>query len=162
MPHFCTRLRRIGLPSLLLALAFAWAAPARPAGAELPAGTVEPIYRVAHEEPAAELAARVVPTSPPSPFNLAQNPGEHPLMPAMRVAQDGLAYIDQNIHDYQAILFKQERINGELQEQEVAYIKVRHKPFSVHMFFLAPSKGRECLYVEGPAGTNGELLARDC
>lgn len=124
----------------------------------------QPILRVAHEEPAAQVASRIVPDSQPggSPFNLTQLPGEHPLMPALRIAKESLTTIDQSIRDYTAIMYKQERIDGELLPREVAYIKVRHQPFSVYMFFLAPNKGRECMYVEGPNGTNGKLLARDC
>jgi hypothetical protein len=134
--------------------------------AQAPAGTVEPIYRTASQpaaKPATEVAARIVPSvAPQAPFNLEQLPGEHPLMPALRIAQDGVKFIDENVRDYSAILYKQERIAGELHDQEVAFVKVRHQPFSVHMFFLAPNKGRECLYVEGPAGTDGKLHARDC
>ncbi|MCA9258202.1 MAG: DUF1571 domain-containing protein [Planctomycetales bacterium] len=130
----------------------------------------EPIYRVAHEEPirpAADQATQVASRIVPSPanvrgFDLEQRPGEHPLMPALRVAKQGLAEIDSQIQDYQAILYKQERIDGELQGQEVAFVKVRHNPFSVYLYFLAPSRGRECVYVEGPDGAKGELQARDC
>jgi hypothetical protein len=129
---------------------------------QAPQGTVEPIYRTAREEPAAEVASRVTPAAAAqSPFNLEQQPGEHPLMPALRIAQDLLGHIDANIQDYQAILYKQERIDGELQEREVAFVKVRHKPFAVHMFFLAPHKGRECVYNEGPDGAKGIMSARD-
>lgn len=126
---------------------------------------VEPIYRVAHEEPAeqtAQLAARVAPPAPQSPLDLTQRPGEHPLMPALRIAQQGLDKIDSEIQDYSALLYKQERINGELQEQELAYIKVRHQPFSVYMYFLQPHKGRECLYNTPLDGTKGKLVAMDC
>ncbi|MCA9237324.1 MAG: DUF1571 domain-containing protein [Planctomycetales bacterium] len=126
---------------------------------------VEPIMRVAHEEPApTQVASRIVPGTPApgAPFDLTQRPGEHPLMPALRLAKGSLATIDNTIRDYSAIMYKQERIDGELMDQEVAYIKVRHQPYSVYMFFLAPNKGRECMYVEGPNGTNGKLLARDC
>jgi hypothetical protein len=158
------------------ALAASWvlavgAWPASSARAEAPPGTVEPILRVDHEaavgavgdRPAAEVASRVVPEAAPAqgPFNLAPVPGQHPLMPALSFAKDSLAVIDESIQDYQAILYKQERIDGELQDTEVAYIKVRHNPFSVHLFFLAPNKGRECLYVEGENGTGGKLHARD-
>lgn len=143
------------------------------ARAQAPAGSYEPILRVDHEapadgQPAAQVASRVMPAAAPAgpPFDLSQLPGEHPLMPALRVAKDSLGFIDQNIQDYQAILYKQERIDGELQETEVAFVKVRHKPFSVHLYFLAPNKGRECLYVEGDPntgskGTDGKLHARD-
>src|SRR5437016_3223382 len=79
----------------------------------------------------------------------------------LRFAQDSLKTIDASIQDYQAILYKQERIDGELQDTEVAFVKVRHQPFSVHLYFLSPNKGRECLYVEGPNGTGGKLHARD-
>lgn len=138
---------------------------------------VEPIYRVAHEEPAAaqaqaapaqgatepaQVAARVEPPAPQGPLDLTQRPGEHPLMPALRIAQDGLAKIDTSIQDYSALLYKQERINGELMDQELAYIKVRHNPFSVYMYFVQPHKGRECLYVDPLTGENGKLLAMDC
>jgi hypothetical protein len=148
---------------------------------ETPAGLVEPIYRVAYEDeattptqpaeqqPAAQgaqdatqLAARIPgPAAPGAPFNLEQLPGEHPLMPALRVAADGVKLIDAQIRDYSAIMYKRERINGELHDQEVAYVKVRHQPFSVHMFFLAPHKGRECVYMAGPNGEKGDLHARD-
>ena len=82
-------------------------------------------------------------------------------MPALRMAQQSLVDLDQGIRDYQAIMIKRERIDGELMEQEVAFVKVRHQPFSVYMFFLAPNKGRECLYVAGPNGEEGKLFARD-
>ncbi|RIK75477.1 MAG: hypothetical protein DCC67_15235 [Planctomycetota bacterium] len=158
-----------------------------PAAAETPAGWVEPVYRVAYETEAAtgptpqqgpapqqapaaaaspapaQVASRIVqPMSPPPAFNLEQLPGEHPLMPALRVAQEGVQHIDQTIRDYSAILYKQERIDGELGDQEVAFIRVRHQPFAVHMFFLAPNKGRECLYLDGLNGEKGVLHARDC
>ncbi len=126
---------------------------------------VQPIYRVAHEEPAqqpAQLAARVAPPQALPAFDLAQRPGEHPLMPALRVAKEGLEKIDANIHDYSAMLYKQERINGVLHDQEVAYVKVRHEPFGVYMFFLKPHKGRECLYNSPLDGSKGKLVAMDC
>ena len=126
---------------------------------------VQPIYRVAHEEPveqAPQLVARVVPQKTLPPLDLVQRPGEHPLMPAMRIAQAGLENIDANIQDYSAILYKQERVNGVLLDEEVAYIKVRHQPFGVYMFFLKPHKGRECLYNSPLDGTKGKLVAMDC
>jgi hypothetical protein len=139
---------------------------AAPAWAQAPAGTTEPVAREQADQPAAEVAARVPPmvaqVAPASPFDLEPRAGEHPLMPALRVAQESLKHMDATIQDYQAILYKHERIDGELPDRpEVAYIKVRQQPFSVHLFFLAPNQGRECLYVEGPNGTGGKLHARD-
>jgi hypothetical protein len=166
---FSKRFDRLRHATAASALALVGAASA-PAFAQAPAGTYEPIHRVANEEPvsaaadppAAQVASRVIPeTTSASPFNLVQQPGEHPLMPALRVAKESLAYLDANIRDYQAVLLKRERIDGTLMDQEVAFVQVRHQPFSVHMYFLAPNKGRECLYVEGPNGTGGKLHARD-
>ena len=164
---------RRSAPALALAVSFVAGPAANFASAQAPAGTVEPVHREAaaqEQAPAAQqptqVAARIAPAgaapaSAETPFDLTQRPGEHPLMPALRVAQAGVEHIDRDIKDYSAIMYKQERIDGELQEQEVAYVKVRHNPFSVHMFFLAPNKGRECLYVAGPNGEKGDLHARD-
>ncbi|MCG8451300.1 MAG: DUF1571 domain-containing protein [Pirellulales bacterium] len=124
---------------------------------------VEPIFRVAHEEPvqqAPQLAARVARALPQPPFDLTQRPGEHPLMPALRLAEESLQKFDQNIVDYSAMMIKQERINGVLGPQETAYVKVRNQPFGVYMFFLKPNKGQECLYTDGPGGVKGTLYAR--
>lgn len=125
----------------------------------------QPIYRVAARNDAQEtpkVAARIAKAAPTSPFNLVQRPGEHPLMPALRVATASLGDFDANIADYSAILRKQERINGQLMEEEVAFVKVRNKPFGVYMFFLKPHKGRECLYNDEPNGDKGVLVAMDC
>lgn len=125
------------------------------------AGLTEPIHRVAREggsdQPAAQVASRIIPAGAHGPFNLAQQPGEHPLMPALRVAKQALVDIDRDIQDYQAIVYKQERIDGKLMDEEVAFVKVRHEPFGVYMFFLKPNKGRECVY----SSTDGNLHARD-
>ncbi|MDC0934665.1 DUF1571 domain-containing protein [Pirellulales bacterium] len=137
-----------------------------PASAIDAAGLQEPIHRVARDnssdQPSAQVASRIVPPPSNGPFNLVQQEGEHPLMPALRVAKESLVNVDQNIQDYQAIVYKQERIDGVLGEEEVAYVKVRHQPFGVYMFFLKPNKGRECVYSDGPDGEEGKLHARDC
>ncbi len=80
----------------------------------------------------------------------AAQPGEHPLMPALRWAYGGLNDL-QGIKDYSATLVKRERINGTLGEYQYVFTKVRHKPFSVYMYFLGPAslKGQEAIYVEG-------------
>jgi len=123
---------------------------------------VEPIFRVNNEEDVNQtpkLAARIPAAAQAKlPFDLTQRPGEHPLQPALRMAQAALVDIDTNVVDYSAILRKQERIEGTLMPEEIAYIKVRNKPFAVYMFFLKPHKGRECLY----PNTEGQLVAMDC
>ena len=159
MPHsLLTR----QLPATLLLVGATCVAPVV---AQQPGQFQQPIYRVAHEQPvekAPQMASRIAPPAPQAAFDLTQKPGEHPLMPALRVAQNGLASIDANIQDYSAVLYKQERIDGTLQDQEVAYVKIRHNPFSVYMFFVSPNKGREALYNQPMDGTIGKLVAMDC
>lgn len=124
---------------------------------------VEPIYRVAHEAPPAQapkVATRIALTPPHSPFNLLPQPGQHPLSPGLTLAKQHLRELDSTIHDYTALMIKQERINGTLGAKEAAYVKVRHKPFGVYMFFLTPNKGQECLYNDAPDGSKGVLVAR--
>lgn len=100
-------------------------------------------------------------TSPIPPGTLsaqAAGPGEHPLMPAIRWAREGLPRLEQ-IQDYSCTLVKREQINGVVGEHQYMFVKVRHKPFSVYMYFLGPPsmKGQEALYVEGQ--NNGNLQA---
>jgi hypothetical protein len=88
-------------------------------------------------------------------------PNEHPMMPALRWAYSGLGNIEK-IEDYSAILVKHERMyDGKLKDYEYAKIKVRHRPFSVYMCFIAPAeiKGREVIYIEGK--NNGNIWAHD-
>ena len=126
---------------------------------------VEPVHRVENQQAATtatQVAARIAPPISVGPIDLTPQPGEHPLMPSVRMAKDGLARIDATIQDYSAMLIKEERIDGTLNPKEVAFIKVRHQPFSVYCYFLQPHKGRECLYNCGPDNTKGILSARDC
>ncbi len=85
-------------------------------------------------------------------------PGEHPLMPAIRWAKNGMQLLE-DVQDYSAVLVKRERINGELSEPEWMYVKVRHNPFSVYTRFLVPKKkeGQEAIYVSGQ--NSGKLVA---
>jgi hypothetical protein len=93
-----------------------------------------------------------------SRLTAAQPANEHPLAPALRWANQGLVGL-QNIHDYSTTLVKRERISGKLNDYEYMFLKVRHKPFSVYMYFLGPAslKGREVIYVEGL--NNGNMWA---
>ena len=86
------------------------------------------------------------------------DPSEHPLMPALRWAKEGLPGIEK-IEDYTATLIKRERIGNALGDEQYIAIKVRHKPFSVYMNFLGPNaiKGQECLYIDG--ANNGKMWA---
>jgi hypothetical protein len=97
-----------------------------------------------------------------SPTVMAEMPlvvNEHSLDPAIRQAESSLDEI-KRIKDYQTTMVKRERVGGKLGEYEYAYIRVRHEPFSVYMYLLAPANIRGCqvMYVEGR--NDGKMLIR--
>ncbi|MDO4551062.1 MAG: DUF1571 domain-containing protein [Planctomycetia bacterium] len=65
----------------------------------------------------------------------------------------------ENLSDYTCMMTKRERIQGKLRQEEAAYVKIRHDPFSVYLRFVKPQnmEGREAIYVEGENG--GNLIA---
>ena len=96
---------------------------------------------------------RTVPLAPDAataPESDATEAAKHPLEPALVWAKDGLKSIEK-IRDYSAVVVKRERIKGEVGEFQYMFVKVRHEPFSVYMYFLGPEKhkGREVIYIEG-------------
>jgi hypothetical protein len=105
---------------------------------------------------------RIAERSNPNPSDArsalgAAQPNEHPLMPVLRWANDGLREMDK-LQDYSAMMMKHERVDGKLNDPEVAFIKVRQKPMSVYMYFAKPEalKGQEVIYVQG--ANNNKLL----
>jgi hypothetical protein len=84
-------------------------------------------------------------------------PREHPLMPALRWAQEGLPRIEK-LDGYTATLIKRERFGNSLQKQCIA-VKVRHRPVSIYVKFLGPAdvKGQEAVFIEG--ANNGKISA---
>jgi hypothetical protein len=147
----------------LAALVTAYGGVASAASADTPAPRQrlrEPVYRVAFNQPTAEstaAASQVAPTTTPKPSAV----GAHPLVAVLDFAKAGLQEVDQNIKDYSCTLVKRERISGTLSDSEYVFLKVRHEPFSVYMYFLGPQaiKGRECIFVDG--GNNGKLVAHE-
>ncbi len=126
----------------------------------------DPIYRVANDQPVAAASASTakVPITPvvnvaPAPvFDLTQKPGEHPLAPVLRALKVSQEEIDRNLHDYCCNFIKQERIDGELCDQQQIFLKVAHQPFSVYMSFIKPFAGREVVYVDGQNQGNMVVL----
>jgi hypothetical protein len=146
---------RLGLPVLatcLLPIAWTWAQVGGDPGSNnnAPAGQQPAGIKVA--ERSESLSQAPAPQLGPAQAN------EHPLMPALRWAYDGMGNLEK-ITDYSATVVKRERIDGKLNDFDHMFIKVRHKPFSVYMYFMAPAKikGQEVLYVEGE--NNGLMLA---
>ncbi|MHB1035335.1 MAG: DUF1571 domain-containing protein [Pirellulales bacterium] len=120
--------------------------------ATAPDGSQPGRYTATNVDPSAAAGPQLGAPARPAgvgPGSAAQ-PGEHPLMPALRWAYTGLEDL-RNVKDYSATLVKRERISGTLGEYQYIFTKVRHKPFSVYMYFLGPAslKGQEALYVEG-------------
>ncbi len=87
-----------------------------------------------------------------------EDPSKHPLVPALRWAQEALRQIER-IDSYTATLVKRERTLGRLGPRESLSVKVRQKPFSIYVKSLGPQslKGQEVLYVEG--ANNGKMSA---
>jgi hypothetical protein len=81
----------------------------------------------------------------------AQHADEHPLAPAIAMAKESLAHIDQHYRDYSSLFIKRERADGKLSDYEYVFVKIRHEPFSVYSHFLKPDsmRGQEALYVAG-------------
>lgn len=110
----------------------------------------EPVYRVA-KQPEGQPVSSPAPTQPQG----------HPLIPAIQMADKALGEIDANVKDYTCTLVKRELIDGTVTEHEYIFLKVRHQPFSVYMYFLGPKeiKGRECIYVTG--ANEGRMVAHE-
>jgi hypothetical protein len=119
----------------------------------------EPVYRVANETATGQPANTSNPGSTTAaagaPFDLTQQPNEHPLVPVLRVLKSSVETIDRDIHDYSCTFVKRERVDGELGDYQKIFMKVAHNPFSVYMSFITPFTGREVLYV---AGQNGNKI----
>ena len=93
----------------------------------------------------------------PTATKQADRATEHPLKPAIRIAQTCLEKL-QHVRDYECVLTKRERINNRLTTQ-VMFMRFREEPFSVYFKFGEPFAGREVLYVSGR--NNGMMLAHE-
>ena len=105
----------------------------------------------------ADRTARLADATPPGVPSIAQ-PTEHPLMPTLRWAREGLVDIE-NLADYSAVVVKRERIGGKVSDYEKMFVKIRHRPFSVYLCFLSPAnlRGQEVIYIEGQ--NDGKMYA---
>lgn len=94
---------------------------------------------------------------------------QHPLDPALRVAQAGLDYMRENVRDYTATIVRRERVKGKLGPESFVDVKIRHEgngeesagaeaaqqiPFSVYTCFLKPDDlaGQEAIWIKGKNG----------
>ncbi|MCA8993215.1 MAG: DUF1571 domain-containing protein [Planctomycetaceae bacterium] len=90
-------------------------------------------------------------------FAQQQQPAEHPLAPAIRMARDSLQRLDA-VKDYDATFTKREWVGQQFVAQRM-YMKLREQPFSVYLKFGEPNEGREILFVQGK--NQNQLLARE-
>jgi hypothetical protein len=104
----------------------------------------QPVYKVSERlenPPDQVLPAAQAPAAAP----------QHPLAPALSIANTALAQMQQNVKDYSCTLIKRERFGKDLGEHEYMFVKIREQPFSVYTYFLGPEKkkGTEAIYVQG-------------
>lgn len=77
---------------------------------------------------------------------------ERPLTPqGLRELIDEAHRRVSQIGCYTCLLYKRERVDGELLDTQKAVLKIRHEPFSVYLRFLEPGTlaGQEAIYVRG-------------
>lgn len=139
------------------------AAPTRPAPSQ---GVVPAFFPAPLAAVEANATIEPPPVTPAAPLDgkaiaaqlTATQPGDHPLLPAIRWAKVTLKKLDA-ISDYSCIMVKRERIAGTLGDQEYMSVKIRHEPFSVYLGFVKPAKvkGQEAIYVRGR--NNDNMLA---
>jgi hypothetical protein len=85
-------------------------------------------------------------------------PGEHPLEDVLRLCGQGLKRLHA-IKDYSGNLVRRERIEGRLSDYQYQFLKVRHQPLSVYIYYQGPKRGSEVIYVEGR--NDGQLWAHE-
>ncbi len=92
-------------------------------------------------------------------FATAQDANDsHPLEPAIKLAQESYKAID-DVDGFEATFTKRETVRGRLQGQQTMFMRLRHEPLSVYLYFQNPHKGRQVLFVENQNG--GNILARE-
>ncbi|MCH7990332.1 MAG: DUF1571 domain-containing protein [Planctomycetes bacterium] len=83
--------------------------------------------------------------------------GREAILRNLELLEEGSRKLE-SIPYYTATFYKQERVNGELCENQVVQLKLRQEPFSVYMKWLVGDTGQELLYVDGC--NNDNLLVR--
>ncbi|MBM82721.1 MAG: hypothetical protein CMJ78_19330 [Planctomycetaceae bacterium] len=80
----------------------------------------------------------------------------HKLVPVLKLAKIAEAKLSDT-KDYTATFTKRERIGDDLTSQRME-LKLREKPFSVHIKFVQPHEGRQVIYVDGR--NDGHMIVR--
>ncbi|MFO1093242.1 MAG: DUF1571 domain-containing protein [Planctomycetaceae bacterium] len=106
------------------------------------------------EQPAVDPPAGAATATPANPDVLT---GRWAMLMSVTMLKHGCEKF-RHVPDYTATLYKQERINGELQDGSTMSMKLRHEPFSVYMKWLDGDRGRQLIYVDGQ--NDGNLLVQ--
>lgn len=106
---------------------------------------------------------RVGDTVPPAGGELNSPPTEEQSVESVlrdKIArlERGRAFLNE-VEEYTAKIRKQEVVQNVLLDEQTILIKIRHKPFSVYLDWVAGEAGREVLFVEGQ--NNGRMIAHD-
>jgi hypothetical protein len=99
----------------------------------------------------------------------AEAPGEHPLRPLAKYAEERYRAIEGQVRDYTCTVVRREQIEGRLSEPEFLFMKLRHgrreqdgavSSFAVYLRFLSPPeiRDREVIFYEGRY--DGKLIVR--
>ena len=105
----------------------------------------------------------------PEGFAKSVSENTHPLDRALAMAYAGYTGIQQNYHDYTAMLVKRERVNNQVTAPSYMQLKIRNErnfgnvqqPLSIYMKFLRPQNvsGREVIWVQGQ--NQNKLIAHE-
>jgi hypothetical protein len=101
-----------------------------------------------------DAAASVLPDRP-VPGELA---GPQALRYKLELLQRGRAFLE-SVPGYTAELTKQEVVADQLLAEQRLFLKCRHRPFSVYLYWFNWDPGREVLYIEGH--NKGRLIGHD-
>ena len=96
-------------------------------------------------QPQSRMRSVACPSGRGIPSGIRAQPDEHPLMPALRWAHDGLENIEKTPGLLGHAWSSASGSTANCSDYEYMFVKVRHKPFSVYMYFLGPAtlKGQE-------------------
>jgi hypothetical protein len=112
------------------------------------------------EAQATSAGARNLPLAPATDAPEPKSTGEektHPLAPALKLAAESREALNA-VQNYTAVFYKEELVGRRMIKQTMD-LKLREKPFSVYLYFQAPHRGREVIFVEGQ--NRGNLLVHE-
>lgn len=154
----------VGLMALLCGIAFVVQPLLKP---EIDPTLTVPVAVESTEQPVDELAGIPLDCITRSITQDCIDCADHPLLPLLEVARDGVQFMDDNVEDYECTIVSQARVNGVLGDERYMHCKVRHKrkignkyvPLSIYTRFLKPENvaGQEAIWVEGR--NRGKIIA---